>query len=322
MSGINVPESGFAAVNSQRNGGPYAIRKVIIGPNGQPMTVIVDARTGQQLSSMNGFTLMENNYVNPNSLQTNPAEPPKETTAQETIQQDIKPPEPQKFPTRGEQPTGIINGDNFPRSETNNYGYIDKPGIVKAASFAPGALGLAGKAINLGINTNNAVATNAARDAMDVPQNTGFGFAKDVVKDNKGQVGSYNINNRTYSVGTEAISPTGVTNLTPNEARVRGKTLPGGITPATQEQVKTQNAKASKNREGPVQKMLADARNFFSSLFDDTPSGGSSKSTQTGGFINTKDTHRSDQEGNISGEGGIDSYGGPDGGDPASDDRL
>jgi len=268
---INVPESGFAAVNSQRNGGPYAIRKVIIGPNGQPMTVIVDARTGQQLSSMNGFTLMENNYVNPNSLQTNPAEQPKETTAQDTIQQGIKPPEQQKFPTRGEQPTGIINGDNFPRSETNNYGYIDKPGIVRAASFAPGALGLAGKAINLGINTNNAVATNAARDAMDVPQNTGFGFAKDVVKDNKGQVGSYNINNRTYAVGTEAISPTGVTNLTPNEARVRGKTLPGGIVPATPEQIKEQNTKAkATKRDGPIQAMLADAKSFFSSLFDNS----------------------------------------------------
>lgn len=270
MSGINVPESGFAAVNSQRNGGPYAIRKVIIGPNGQPMTVIVDARTGQQLSSMNGFTLMENNYVNPNSLQQQqPNQTPEPTVAQETIQQVAKPDEKQKFPTRGEQPTGIINGDNFPRSQTNNFGYIDKPGIVKAASFAPGVLGLAGKAVNLGINTNNALAANAMRDVMDVPAASGFGFAKDVVKDNKGQAGSYNVGNTTYSIGQQAISPTGVTNMLPEEAVKRAAANKVAITPATQEQVKTQNTKAkATKRDGPIQAMLADAKSFFSSLFD------------------------------------------------------
>jgi len=264
---IDTPSSGFAAINSQRLGSPYAIRKVIIGPNGQPMTVIVDARTGQQLSSMNGYTIMENNYVNPNTL--TPAKPEdKQSVAQETVQQVGPKEEKQKFPTRGEQPTGIINGDSFPRSETNNYSYIDKPGIVKAASFAPGPIGLAGKALNLGINTNNAVATNAARDAMDVPQNTGFGFAKDVVRDNKGQVGSYNINNNTYAVGLEAISPSGVTNLTPNEARVRSQTL-GGITPATKQQVREQNKVARETKkEGAIQSMLDHAKNFFDSLFN------------------------------------------------------
>lgn len=104
----------------------------------------------------------------------------------------------------------------------DNYGYIDKPGWMgPAAAVAPGMVGAGLKVANAAINTNNVAAVNQGRQAIGL-EPTGFvDTVKGVMKDNQGQVGDIALGGEEYSVGFEAMSPAGNTNLTPQEARMR-----------------------------------------------------------------------------------------------------
>ena len=115
--------------------------------------------------------------------------------------------------SRGEKSVG----GSFSREASNNYGYIDKPGIMNFTNALPGPLGFVSKAANFGINANNKVAVDTARQMLGFDKSSVRGF----VKDNKGQVGDVSYNGVTSPVGFEATDSLGRTNLTPNEARMR-----------------------------------------------------------------------------------------------------
>lgn len=107
------------------------------------------------------------------------------------------------------------------RTQANNYGYFDKPGWVGALSMLPGMPGMAAKAVNAGINANNAGAVAKARETAGLPARGFLGTAKDVLKDNKGNVGRVKYDEKPYSIGLEAFDNVGNTTITPMEAHNR-----------------------------------------------------------------------------------------------------
>ena len=127
--------------------------------------------------------------------------------------------------------------------DPNNTGYTDKPGWLGATSMLPGAAGMAGKAVNAGINLGNHAAVNNARESIGLDRRDGLmDTARGIMRDNQGQVADASINGEDYSVGIGekmygggGLTPQGNTSLTPNEARNRALTL-GGITEIPQRQ--------------------------------------------------------------------------------------
>lgn len=115
----------------------------------------------------------------------------------------------------------------------DNWGYVNKPGIMGLTNHIPGALGMASKLVSTALNANNNEAMQQARDSMDVPEQSKGQQFKNTIKDQHGQIGDFKLNNgRTYAVGFEAMSPDGRTNLTPQEARMRSV---GSITEETRQ---------------------------------------------------------------------------------------
>lgn len=316
---VDLKGSGFAAVSSTPTADKkYAVKKVVVGPDGRPQVVTVDVRTGQTLSDTSGYSMYQNN------LWQQPQQEP-QSVAENIVKQEAAPPPVNQQINQEGQHGDVPQGTGMGRSQGNSFGYIDKPAGIGALSMAPGMIGMAGKGINAAINANNMLAVNAAQDAMDMPESSGWGNIRDVLKDNKGQVGNYNVNNRTYSVGMEAIDPkTGATNLTPGEAVNRAAWTGTELRPATEQENKQHKTDNESRKGNKFQGLIDRTKSFIDSLFeDDAPSApASSERTESRGFVNSYDIHESNGRGEISGEGGVDSFGGPDGGDPASDDRL
>ena len=135
-----------------------------------------------------------------------------------------------KLPTL--QRTGERNNDpsGSTQFDPNSTGYIDKPGWVSATSMLPGAAGMAGRALNAGINLGNHVAVNDARVQSGLqPRDGVMDTVRGVMRDNQGQVGDVNINGEDYSIGIGekihgggGLTPQGNTSLTPEEAHRRG----------------------------------------------------------------------------------------------------
>lgn len=239
---------------------------------GQSKTEYIDTATGlpaaPQASGANqGNLSLEQLGIDPLKEPEKP-----QNTSQEILQDAL--------PQVGEKEPGGFASPNKAglRDQSNNYGYYDKPGWMGFTSMAPGMLGLAGKAVNAATNLNNVESVKAAQRTMAVPEIGPMGTAKGVVKDNKGFVGDYSINNQNYSVGLEAVDPVGRTTLTPNEARTRGL-LTGGITPTPKAEVK--QARKGFAQEFPDAKpkgILGNAMNsigdFLGSFFGDDDADG------------------------------------------------
>lgn len=155
-------------------------------------------------------------------------------------------------------------GSTAPRTQANNFGYVNKPGILEATKFSGpigqvagalgatglmgpiGAVGLAGQVANGVINSNNALAVNSARQSMGLKGLSGPQIAKGTVMGvGKGQVADVTANGQTYSVGLEGLTDDGRATLTPDEARRRSF---GQAVEATPEQ--TQANIESFNKEG------------------------------------------------------------------------
>lgn len=117
---------------------------------------------------------------------------------------------------------GGPTGKSKERTAANDYGYIDKPGIMSVAGFLPGPLGLAGKAANLAINASNVAATNKAREMLGFEDKANLGG---VLMDRKGYIGDLTYEGETSPVGFEATTKDKRTTLTPNEARMRTELL-------------------------------------------------------------------------------------------------
>lgn len=267
------PTSGFMAIVGQEPTGKMARRSLKRLPDGTMGVVFIDSATGAELPNTQGYNIQDaNNYLDLNTLGLNPLQddPNKPTAAQQIVKQPREPHESTKQDTPSE---------SKPRTVANNFGYVDKPGLISAAGALPGPIGLAGKAVNLGINANNLQAAQSARGMMGVPEISGFEKAKSYVKDNQGQVADVKIgDNKTYSVGFEALTPDGRTNLTPNEARSRGLAM--GIELASKPDIAANKEQFKKEGNKPTSmfsKAIESTRSFFDNLFSSSNTEGLSK---------------------------------------------
>lgn len=203
-----------------------AIQTLRRGDDGRMKLVYLDLETQQPIEykDIGGYEIVTaegGSYWNPNFTQ---APKPQEVTT--TPKTDRVRYSSEKNGTQGVQSGGKAKKNTNP---IDNFGYFDKPKWMKAAALIPGKIGAAAKLANVAVNANNAGAVNRAREMLELPPVKGKGAVKSLLKDQQGQVANGYINGEDYSIGFEALSPSGKTNLTPDEARKRALTL-GGFT--------------------------------------------------------------------------------------------
>lgn len=272
------PISGYDAIVGPRPVqmpiGPTATRRLKRMPNGLVTTVFVDAN-GVEVNP-NGYQILDSSpEADLGQLGLDPLKDEKETIAQE-VKSDIQP---SPYDRRGGGDGGSIGRGSSSRTAMNNFGYMDKPGWMGVTSFAPGPIGLAAKAANLGVNANNSAAVSQARSMIGVPDMGAVEKAKSYISDRQGQVADVDIGDQKYSVGFEAMSPDNKTNLTPNEARNRALTL-GGISLTDPSAVKKGPETAPESR-GVLSGFFSEARSFIDNMFSDV------KNAVTGGTSNS-----------------------------------
>lgn len=210
-----------------------AIQTLRRGDDGRMKLVYLDLETQQPIEykDIGGYEIVTaegGSYWNPNFTS-----PPKQEEVETT-------PKTKRLPYSSERngTQGVHSGDKG-KGNTNpidNFGYFDKPKWMKAAAMIPGKIGAAAKLANVAVNANNTGAVNRAREMIELPPLKGKDALKSAIKDQQGQVANVYINNEDYQVGFEALSPSGNTNLTPNEARQRGLALGGlseGVSPVS-----------------------------------------------------------------------------------------
>jgi len=244
--------------------------------DGSLKSVLVDDNTGQPVTNPAGYNVTDGFFSDLSSLGLNPTVGATPQTGanmpQSTAQKVIN-------PDTGGNGQDHSSSDRAgqraqARDSSNNYGYIDKPGAVSLAGMLPGPIGLAGKAVNAGINANNLAATNAARTELGLPDTTGMAAAKSVISNNQGQVANIGIGDQNYSVGLAAMSPTGMTNMTPDEARMHALLNNQQVQELSPAQAAAQKASfdaANNPNAGPFTGMFAGvlngAKNFVDNLF-------------------------------------------------------
>ena len=202
----------------------YAIRKLARQPDGTMRVVYVDAMTGQQLSSLDGYqvtTAGNTSTFSPSKTKTKTGDTPsdEETTA-EKIKKGVKDTSSDEGPVQvGSEgsPSGLLD-----RSVGNNYGYIDAPNWLGLASFLPGIGGTAASAAKYGIRANDTAATGEARGTLGLEGNSGMDWLTGLLGTSDPQkVADVSIGDNKYAVGLEATNKQGMTTLTPMEARNR-----------------------------------------------------------------------------------------------------
>lgn len=170
------------------------------------------------------------------------------------------------------------NGEPSSRTsfDPNSTGYIDKPGWVSATSMLPGYAGMAGRAVNAGINLGNHVAVNNARVQSGLqPRDGVMDTIRGIARDNQGQVGDVNINGEDYSIGIGSkyhggggLTPQGNTSLTPEEAHRRGSMF--GITEIDPRQMYSGSIPGTEPQSRDIAGILSGAfsglRDFFGGL--------------------------------------------------------
>ena len=238
MAEKSSPKTGAEAITSAKPTPPYAVPRLVRTESGLMTTIYVNPETGEQIPNLNGYTIISgNNYYQPDEVDDEnkdgvvESDEITQTNTAKALEQNKGGALESNGPTQG----GPGN-----QNAANNYGYKSKPGFVGLAGMVPGPIGLAGKAVNLGWNANNLSATSTARAMLGLPDLTAGQTVKGLARDQKGQVGKVDINGNTYSVGFEAMSPSGKTNLTPAEARQRALTL-GGLTENTSKDTKKES---------------------------------------------------------------------------------
>lgn len=90
------------------------------------------------------------------------------------------------------------------RTAENNFGYIDKPGIMTLAGLLPGIAGILGSAANIAINANNIGAINAARKDLGLEPMTTKEAVKTAVLGTNGKVGSVTVDGKKVDVTLES----------------------------------------------------------------------------------------------------------------------
>lgn len=239
---------------------------------GRSITEYVDTVTGQVVPNGHLQVTQPNGFMTPADLGIDPLKEP--TAPQNTGQEIIEETKP-----HSERDGGGFAAQSRadPRTQANNFGYIDKPSWAGFASALPGPLGLAGKVGNAAINASNMEAVSTAKQTMGVEDTSPMGKIKDTIRDNKGFVGDYSINNQNYAVGLEAVDPTGRTTLTPDEARNRGLTL-GGIKATAADEAKAQRKQFAQDfpeakPRGLLGNTMNSLKDFLGSIFDSDEDG-------------------------------------------------
>lgn len=225
---------------------PVAIRELVNDPETGALRVeLRDAQTGARLelaqaASYNIAALSSMGGLVPVNESITPQPTPITSEPQTVPIQDLVQSKPVLDDVRQGGNGGSFTGvdDSGPRTQSGNFGYVNKPGIMGVTNLAPGPIGLASRMATGMINSNNALAVSSARQSIGLDPLGAADIAKQTLRDNQGQLGDVNIGNETYSVGLEASTPKGRTNLTPNEARNRALTSGLGIRDASREESK------------------------------------------------------------------------------------
>lgn len=228
VQGLSFPALTSPAATSST--GKMAVPQLVTGDDGLPHTVYIDTQSGQVINNLAGYQVVtaSGSTVQVPATQSVPTDtagtPPAQTT--------------NIYGTHDSSGGGALNavsgspsgsGNRGSTNPMNNFGYIDKPGWVGAAGMLPGAAGIIGKAVNLGINAQDQNAVNTARSMVGLPAESTGQQLGGLISNNKGQVSNDAIiNGKDYSVGFNALSPTGNTNLTPTEAAKRAAMF-GGV---------------------------------------------------------------------------------------------
>ena len=289
----DISKSGFAAISKEPPKGPLARKQLVRNADGTVTLRYVDNDTGLQLQSLDGYNLVEaNNYMSLDDLNLNPLSEEKEQTVANEVK---KPPIPDNQRVGGDsdsasQPMGNAGGFAGP---TNNFGYMNKPGWAGLAGAIPGPIGFMGKAANVAINASNTSAMNKARDLMGLPKQSFAESFKSTIKDQHGQIGDVKLETpqgvAQYPVGFEAQDKFGRTNMTPQEAALRGRANQSPLSLATRTDVKSAVEDFKKEnpeeRQGLFSQFTSAASNFIDNLFgrDDTSRSGYGDSG-SGGF--------------------------------------
>lgn len=262
---------------NQNQTGPFAIRRLVRNPDGTMSVVYIDPKTGQQVSNLAGYQIVEPDNaaslsdlgLDPNKQKTEAA-PTAPSTADKVKEAVAEP--------RGESQFQN-NAQPMERLANDNYGYFNKP---TGFGLAAGALGgMFGTMVDKGINLNNAVAIDEARKSMGLESKGLGGLAKDTLFGSKdGRVADVNIGPHQFSVGFEALDKYGRTSMTPEEARRRSAALDQPIVEATKDQVRAdvkafkEDYKTSKGNTvagalaGGISDLVAGVGDFFNGLFD------------------------------------------------------
>jgi len=268
----------------------FAIKKLERLPNGQMGTSFVDAKTGQPITDTTGYNIIKSStFLDLEEMGLDPIRPKEgddvgSETAKEVIDDVVVD---DTTPAAAEANNFLTYNQGYdePQESTfenptpaNNFGYVDKPGFMSAASHLPGGMGTVGKAVNAGINMNNAVASDRARDFIGLDRDDGspFGFLGDMIQDREGYIDDVTYQDgmgrdRVTPVGFEAEDKYGRTTLTPTEARQRN--LTSGLSLATKDQTKAaiQSAKANPDIKGNNWGLLSAVADFFTGSGRDLP---------------------------------------------------
>lgn len=217
---LNDPSASVAAPT-----GPIAVPQMVRGEDGLMRTVYIDPKTGNPVNNLNGYTVVTADggvYKVTESDDENKDGTVDQTETQKGAYSALGLTD--RGHTTREDALGHTPGPKA--TESNNFGYHSKPGLLGAAAMVTGlvnpgigaGLGMLGRAYNVG----NMEAVNDARKMLGLSPLTGKQMASGAMKDNKGQIARVEMgNNKKYSVGFEAMSPTGKTNLTLSEAAKR-----------------------------------------------------------------------------------------------------
>lgn len=237
--------------------GRFAIRKIVKSPNGLPITIYIDAQTGERLTDLNGYELI--NPDNTGGIDINT------TAIQDTIKEDDLDGERESVAKKIIDGTLFENTDNggdvdglglankeestaTNRNPANNFGYRETPRAVRIASALPGGLGMLSKAGRVGYGINNMEAVGKARDSIGLTdnnsekKNTIASMLGSVVGlSDASRVANVRIGEKDYTVDFDAQDKEGRTTLTPNEARTRGLLNPDGIRELSKEEQATRD---------------------------------------------------------------------------------
>lgn len=284
---------------------PFAIRTLERRPDGTMGVVYKDASTGRVITNLSGYQVIDPSNSEQSledlGLDLNEDDNKNTETTADQVKDTVERYDGNKGGQRAEN-----GGSGYSRNQGNNFGYVDKPaGLGLVSQLAPGAFGTMLGLVDKGINVNNTMAVNAARESMGVPGLGLGGAVKGALTGPKnGYVGDVRIGDNQYSVGFEAQDKFGRTSMTPDEARTRGL-LAGDISLATKDQVKddvksfketygtTKGNTIAGALAGNISEMVGNVKGFFSNLFGDdqvsnemagafpsAPSGSTAKTTK------------------------------------------